>query len=313
MSSPPSDAPVDARPRDLAALRALALDRPAARVAVVCADDGVALEAVAAAARLRIAVPVLFGDPAAIAAKAPDGLLALSEVVTAAGPEDAAQRAAHAAGGGEVDVLMKGSLRTDQLLRAALSSRAGLRTGRLLSDVALYEDRVQGGPRLVGVTDGGLTVAPTLADKRDIVRNAVELLHRLGFARPRIAIMSATEAVTDAMPSTLDARVLSGEAARGEFGACDVYGPLALDNALSPAAAAAKGIDHPVAGHADCLVAASIEAGNHLGKAAKYLHGSTLGHVIVGARVPILIPSRVESAQDKLTSICLGVICSTDG
>lgn len=301
MSSPPSD---------LAALRRLALARPPARLAVVCADDGVALEAVAGAVELGIVAPVLFGDAAAIAAKAPDGLLDCCDVVATDSP---AQTAARAAGAGEIDVLMKGALRTDQLLRAALSSDAGLRTGRLLSDVAFYEDRVQGRPRLVGVTDGGLTIAPTLADKRDIVANAVELLHRLGFARPRIALMSATEAVTDAMPSTVDARTLTEEGARGELGECDVYGPLALDIALLPAAAAAKGLDSPVAGHADCLVATSIEAGNHLGKAAKYLHGSVVGHVIVGARVPILIPSRTESAEDKLTSICLGVICAGHG
>jgi phosphate butyryltransferase len=309
MSSPPSEARVDAPPRDLAALRALALDRPAARLAGVGADDRVALEAVAGAVEAGLVVPVLFGDPAAIAAVAPAGLLDRCELVPATGVEDAADRAVRA----DVDILMKGALRTDQLLRAALARDAGLRTGRLLSDVAFYDDRVQGAPRLVGVTDGGLSIAPSLADKRDIVRNAVAVLHRLGFARPRIAIMSATEAVTDAMPSTLDARALTEEAARGGFGACEVYGPLALDNALSPTAAAAKGIDHPVAGHADCLVAASIEAGNHLGKAAKYLAGSVLGHVIAGARVPILIPSRVESAEDKLTSICLGVICGGDG
>jgi phosphate butyryltransferase len=300
MSSPPSD---------LAALRELALGRPRARVAVVAAGDGVALEAVAGAVQLGIARPVLFGDPGAIAAKAPDGLLDRCEIVAS---DEPAAAAARAAGAGEVDVLMKGALRTDQLLRAALSSAAGLRTGRLLSDIAFYDDRVQGTPRLVGVTDGGLTIAPTLADKRDIVRNAVELLHRLGFARPRIALMSATEAVTDAMPSTLDAKALTDEALRGDFGACEVYGPLALDNALLPSAAAAKGLDHPVAGNADCLVAASIEAGNHLGKAAKYLHGSGVGHVIVGARVPILIPSRTESAEDKLTSICLGVVCASN-
>ena len=308
MSSPPSE--VEARPRDLAALLAMALGRPPARLAVVNAADGIALEAVAGAVELGIVTPVLFGGPAAIVTKAPDGLLDHCELVAT---DDPARAAAQAAGAGEVDVLLKGALRTDELLRAALSADAGLRTGRLLSDVAFYDDRVQGTPRLVGVTDGGLTIAPSLADKRDIVRNAVELLHRLGFARPRIALMSATEAVTEAMPSTLDARVLTDEAARGDFGDCDVYGPLALDNALLPSAAAAKGLDHPVAGNADCLVAASIEAGNHLGKAAKYLHGSAVGHVIVGARVPILIPSRTESAEDKLTSICLGVICATDG
>ena len=189
-----------------------------------------------------------------------------------------------------------------------LAPAAGLRTGRVLSDVLVAEHHLDGRTRLVGVTDGGVAIAPSLDDKREIVRNAVEIFHRLGFARPRIALMSATEVVTTAMPSTIDAQALTDEAQRGELGECEVYGPLALDNALLPSAATAKGIDSPVAGHADCLVAPSIEAGNILGKAFRFLRGGACGHVIVGAKVPVLIPSRVESAEDKLTSIALGVI-----
>jgi phosphate butyryltransferase len=162
--------------------------------------------------------------------------------------------------------------------------------------------------RLVGLTDGGLNVAPNLEQKVQIVENAIEVMRSLGIARPRIAIMSATEVVSDAVPSSKDAQALTAMGAQGAFGDAEVYGPLAVDNALLESAAAAKGIHHPVAGHADCLVAPNIEAANMFGKAAKYLGGSACAHVVVGARAPILIPSRVESAEDKLNAIALGVI-----
>jgi phosphate butyryltransferase len=199
-------------------------------------------------------------------------------------------------------------LRTDELLRAVLDKSAGLTMGRLLSDVMLYEDALSGQVRLVGLSDGGLNVAPSLEQKRQIVHNAVSVMHSLGRARPRIAIMCASEVVSESMPATLDARALTELGAAGEFGEAEVYGPLALDNALLESAARAKGIDNPVAGHADCMIMPNIEAGNLLGKAVKYLGGSQCAHVVAGAKVPILIPSRVESADDKLNAIALGVI-----
>ncbi len=212
------------------------------------------------------------------------------------------------AGDGEVDVILKGHLRTDELLRAVLDKQAGLRTGCLLSDVLFYEDTLSGNKRLVGITDGGLNVAPNRDQKEQIIRNAVSVLHCLGFARPKIAVMSATESVSENLPSTMDAAALTEIGRQGGFGEADVYGPLALDNALLLSAAETKGIRNPVAGQADCLVVPSIEAGNLLGKAVKYLGGSQCAHVVVGAKVPILIPSRVESADDKLNAIALGVI-----
>jgi phosphate butyryltransferase len=160
----------------------------------------------------------------------------------------------------------------------------------------------------VGITDGGLNVAPNLDQKKQIVLNAIEVLHCLGFERPKIALLSATEVVSEALPSTVDARALTEMGLAGEFGEAEVFGPLALDNALLSSAAEAKGIHNPVAGHADCMVVPMIEAGNVLGKAAKYMAGSQCAHVVVGAKVPILIPSRVESADDKVNAIALGVI-----
>ena len=295
--------------KTLAELRRCAQERGPRRVAVVVADDDVALTAAQHVMELGIATAVLVGDAAKIKAKAEElgqtGLPAGAEIVHA---KDAAGVSVQMARAGEVDVLLKGHLRTDELLHAVLDKATGLRTERLLSDVLLYEDTLAGETRLVGVTDGGLNVAPTLEQKRQIVMNAIEVMRCLGIRRPKMAIMSATEAVSKSVPSTEDARRLTEMGEAGEFGEAEVFGPLALDGALLESAARAKGITSAVAGHADCMVAPNIEAGNLLGKAVKYLGGSLCAHVVVGAKAPILIPSRVESVDDKVNSIALGVV-----
>lgn len=282
------------------------------RVGIVVADDDVALLAAAGAAELGLALPVLIGDEAKIRAKIREmdlmALISEAMFVGAANSSAAAAMAARMARDGEVDILLKGHLRTDELLRAVLDKEHGLRTGRLLSDVLLYEDTLSGYRRLVGITDGGLNVAPTFEQKKQIVLNAIDVMHAIGITRPKMALMSATESVSDSVPSTTDARMLAELAARGEFGEAEVYGPLALDNALLESAAKAKGITSPVAGHADCMVVPNIESGNLLGKAVKYLGGSQCAHVVVGAKVPVLIPSRVESVDDKINSVSLGVL-----
>jgi phosphate butyryltransferase len=279
-------------------------------VALVGAASASGLEALAEAAALGIASPVLVGDREEAAALIEgSGLEPLEGArwVPAAGPEAAAAAAVELAREGAVAVLLKGSLRTDQLMRAVLDRELGLRTGRLLSDVLLYEDTLSGRARLVGVTDGGINPAPDVAALQEIVANAVAVFRALGFDRPRVALLSATEAVSEAVPSTVAARAVV-EWASHALEDADVDGPLALDNALLESAAAAKAISGTVAGRADVMVAPSIEAGNILGKGVKYLGGSITAHVVVGARVPILIPSRVESARDKLHSIALGAL-----
>ena len=281
------------------------------RVGVVASEDEVALTAADAALRLGIAIPVLIGDERKTRMMV-DALelcaLSKTEFVDA---DNAALAAARMARDNLVDLLLKGHLRTDQLLRAVLDNKAELRYGRLLSDVFLYEDRLAGNLRLVGITDGGLNVSPSLEQKKQIVQNAIEVMRSLGLGRPKIAIMSATEAVSASVPSTVDAKALTEMGDAGQFGDVEIFGPLALDCALLGSAAQAKGVAHPVAGHADCMVVPNIEAGNLLGKSAKYLGGSQCAHVVAGARVPILIPSRVESVDDKLNSIALGVIFAT--
>ena len=296
--------------RTFAHLRRAAQPLGPRKVAVVAADDEVALTAAIGAFHLGIAHPVLIGDGEKIRAKAAS--LGLSELIDKAeiieSTDAPAITAARLASDGHVDVLLKGHLRTDELLHAVLDKQIGLRTGRLLSDVLLYEDTLAGEVRLVGITDGGLNVAPNLEQKKQIVQNAIEVLRCIGISRAKLAIMSATEAVSESLPSSVDARTLAKMGAAGEFGDVEICGPLALDCALLESAAKAKGISHPVAGHADCMVVPNIESGNLLGKSVKYLGRSDCAHVVVGAKVPILIPSRVESVDDKINSIALGVL-----
>jgi phosphate butyryltransferase len=307
MVDAPSDEGRELRSFGELRLRAQGLGPPC--VGVVAAEDETALTAADMALRLGIVRPVLIGAEREMRAKA--DALGLSTLVSKArfiDADDPARVASQMAREGQVNLLLKGHLRTDQLFRAVLDAKAGLRTGRLLSDVLLYEDRLGGDLRLVGISDGGLNVCPNLQEKQQIVRNAIEVMRSLGLRRPKIAIMSATEAVSSSVPSTVDAQALTKLGDAGEFGDADVFGPLALDCALSEQAARAKGIAHIVAGHADCMVVPNLEAGNLLGKAVKYLGGSECAHVVVGAKVPVLIPSRVESVEDKLNSIALGVI-----
>jgi phosphate butyryltransferase len=293
-------------------LREAARLRGPKRVGIVVADDDVALLAAAGVADVGLAVPVLIGDDSKIRHKirelGVEILLRESIFIGAADAAAAASTATRMASDGMLDILLKGHLRTDELLRAVLTKEGGLRTGRLLSDVLLYEDTQSGHKRLVGITDGGLNVAPTLEQKKQIVMNALDVMRAIGITRPKMAIMSATEVVTEALPSTMDASSLTEMAKLGAFGDADVYGPLALDNALLESAAKEKGVTSPVAGHADCMVVPNIEAGNLLGKAVKYLGGSQCAHVVLGAKVPILIPSRVESVDDKINSVSLGVL-----
>ena len=286
------------------------------RLVVAAAESTTALQAAGLARRQRLAEVILTGDPAGLRRRLAElgEDPALFTLVAADDDADAARRAVALVRGGEAVVLLKGRLQTGDLLRAVLDRRAGLRSeGRLLSDVLVADHPLSTEPRLVGVTDGGVNVAPDLGQKRAIIENAVALFQRLGYLRPKVACLCAVEKVSPAMPHTVDAQALAELNARGELGGCLVSGPLALDNALSEEAAREKGIDHPVAGHADVLLAPTIEAGNALGKSFTYLAHAHVAHVLVGALAPVLIPSRVERAEDKLMSIALGVLAAAPG
>jgi phosphate butyryltransferase len=284
------------------------------RLVVAAAESGTALKAAAMARRQGLAEVALTGDPEALRRR----LEALGEdparyqLCRADDDVEAARLAVGMVRAGEAAILMKGRLQTGDLLRAVLDRQAGLRqAGQLLSDVLVADHPLPGVRRLVGVTDGGVNVAPDLAQKKAIVENAVALFRRLGCDLPKVACLCAVERVNPAMPHTVDAQALAAMNAAGELGGCLVSGPLALDNALSLEAAREKGIDHPVAGHADLLLAPTIETGNALGKSFTYVGRAHVAHVIVGALAPVLIPSRVEQADDKLLSIALGVLAAS--
>jgi len=283
-------------------------------VAVPAAESETALAAVVEARRRGIARGLLLGDREGLV----DRLWKLEEdpshheIVHEPDDRRAAAIAVGRVRAGEASLLLKGRLPTGDLLRAVLDRDHGLRTGRILSDVMVSEHPSSPPRRIVGITDGGVNVAPRLAEKQAILQNAVRVFHRLGFARPVVAVLCAVETPSSAMPHTQDARALAEMAARGEIEGCDVVGPLALDNALLPWAAKAKGIEHPLAGRADVLLVPTIEAGNILGKAFSWLAGKPVAHVIEGARAPVLIPSRVERADDKLLSIALGILSAQE-
>jgi len=195
--------------------------------------------------------------------------------------------------------LMKGHLRTDQLLRPVLDRENGLRNGRLLCDVAFFETSHTGEPRLVGPLGwwNQCCTDPRTEEADHPERHRCLALS--GNAPSRIAVMSAIEVVSEAVPSTVDAHALTQMGLAGDFGDAEVFGPLALDNALLHSAAKAKGISSHVAGNADCLIVPSVEAGNLLGKAIHVLAGLAFGHIVVGAKVPILIPSRLKTRRPK--------------
>lgn len=211
---------------------------------------------------------------------------------------------------GAADILMKGSIDTGTLMKAVMRPETGVRTGRLLSDVFVFEYAQRLENRLVMITDGGLNVAPDLAAKAELIRNAVEVAHALGNPVPKVAVLAATEFVQANMAATLDAAALSKMNERGQIRGCVVEGPLALDGALAPCAAQEKQIGSAVAGAAEILVCPNIECANMLAKSVVYVGNARLGHVIAGGRIPILIPSRADRSDAKLLSLALGVVMS---
>jgi phosphate butyryltransferase len=209
---------------------------------------------------------------------------------------------------GRGDILLKGSVDTGTLMKAVLQPESMLRTGRLLSDVFVFEYPARAQNKLIMITDGGITLAPDLKGKSELIANAVEVAHALGNPNPKVAVLSASEFVIPALQSTVDAAALSKMNERGQITGCTVDGPLALDVALFPDAAKEKGIRSAVAGAAEILLAPGIEAANSLAKGIVSFGGLRLAHVVMGARVPILIPSRADGSDAKLLSIALGMV-----
>jgi len=288
----------------LAASRA---NGPKAVVAVGAQQDSV-LEAMAAAQQRGIARGILVGDEPQIRRIAEKCQVDLAEMEIFHEPliEDAAQRAMMLVAEGKAQIAMKGKVETAIFLRAVLNRELGLRTGRLLSHVAAFDMRDLG--RLLLISDAGVNIAPTLEQKADIVRNAIYVAHRLGLQEPNVAVLASTETVNPAIPANVEAAALAKMADRKQITGAIVDGPLALDNAISPDAAADKDISSQVAGRADILISPDIEAGNVLVKAIVYFARSPMAGVVVGAKAPLILPSRSDTFESKLDSMALGVL-----
>jgi phosphate butyryltransferase len=205
----------------------------------------------------------------------------------------------------EVDLLMNGRAQPVELMKAALDPKAGLRIGKLLTDVSIFE--IPEFDRLILVSDVAIIVTPTLSQKIAIVQNAIDTAIDLGIQLPKVAVLAATEMVNPEMPANMDAANLSKMAERGQIRGGLVDGPLAIDNAISPKAAAMKGIKGQVAGHADILITPDVESGNILAKAISYFARGRMAAVVVGAKCPIVMPSRSDPPEQKLMSLALGV------
>jgi phosphotransacetylase len=288
----------------LARCRALA----PVRTAVVHPCDETSVQAACEAASLGLIAPILVGPDRKILAAAERAGVDVSGFPLISTPHShaAADRGVALVRAGEASMIMKGSLHTDELMHAVLTPDSGLRTGRRVSHVYLMEAASYPKPLLI--TDGAINISPSLDDKRDIAQNAIDLARIIGIAEPKLAILSAVETVSARIPSTTDAASLCKMADRGQITGGILDGPLAFDNAISPAAAAEKGIVSPVAGNADILLAPDLVAGNILAKQLTFLGGAHAAGVVLGARVPIILTSRADSEQARVVSCALGVL-----
>lgn len=205
-------------------------------------------------------------------------------------------------------ILLKGKINTADLMRAVLHKEKGLRTENFMSNVFAFEDRREGKSRLVLLSDGGVNIKPDLTAMVAIIKNAVSFAQKLGVEKPKVALLAAIEMVNPDMEETLQASVITKMNQRGQIPDCIIDGPLALDNAISEFAAEKKGIASPVAGNADILIVPNIACGNILGKSVMYYAGFPAGNLTVGAKVPIMIPSRADRSESKLNSIALSIL-----
>lgn len=285
-----------------------AVGQPKKTVAVAVAEDHEVIEAVAKAIKLQLAQFRLYGNQEKIMGMLQEHGLQTSEhieVIAAASNAEAAELSVKAVRNGEADVLMKGNIPTANILKAVLNKEWGLRKGSVLSHVAAFE--VPNYDRLIFVTDAAMNIAPDVTQKAAIIQNTVEVARAIGIDLPKVAPIAAVEVVNPAMQATIDAAMLTQMNRRGQIKNCVVDGPLALDNAVSQIAAEHKGIVSDVAGKADILLVPTIEAGNVLYKSLVYFADAKVGAMIAGAKAPIVLTSRADSAETKVYSLALAV------
>ena len=275
---------------------------PPVTTAVVHPCDKISIEGVVEATRLGLIDPILVGPPARISDAAEHAKADISNypLIESAHSHDSAAKAVELVRQGKAEALMKGSLHTDELMGAVVARETGIRTARRISHCFVMD--VPGHSEPLIITDAAVNISPNLADKVDIVQNAIDLGHALGFPEVRVAIMSAMETVNPAVPSTIEAAALCKMAERGQIIGGILDGPLALDNAINAEAAAIKNIVSPVAGRANVLVVPDLEAGNMLAKSLSFLAGAAAAGIVLGTRVPIILTSRADSVITRLAS-----------
>ena len=281
---------------------------PRIRMGVVHPCSREALEGALDADRLGLIQAILIGPEPRIRSLAEECQLDLSgfSIINVPHSHAAAAKAVEMARAGEVDALMKGSLHSDEMLSAVVNAQTGLRTERRVSHVFVLD--VPRYPKPLLITDAAINVAPDFDAKVDIVQNAIDLAHALGIERPKVAILSAVETVMPKLRSSMDAAALSKMADRGQITGGLVDGPLAFDNAVSLAAAKTKGIQSEVAGDADILVVPDLESGNMLAKQLEYLGGAQAAGIVMGAKVPIVLTSRADSAHSRIASCAIAML-----
>jgi phosphate acetyltransferase len=281
---------------------------PTLATAVVWPLSDVALRGAIEAAVERLIDPTLIGDEAAIKALAAKLGVDISAypILNCDSERKAAELGVEMCRSGKAQSMMKGSLHTDELMKAAMKSDTGLRTSRRISHVFVMDTPAYA--RTLLITDAAINITPELEDKIHIVQNAIDLAHALGIPEPKVALLSAVETVNPKIKSTLDASALCKMADRGQITGGILDGPLAFDTAVSVKAATIKGLVSPVTGQADILVVPDLESGNMLAKQLEYLGGAQLAGIVLGARVPVILTSRADSAETRLTSCAVALL-----
>ena len=283
--------------------------RPVPTVVVHPCDE-TSLRGPVAAAEAGIITPILVGPAAKIFAVAEEARLDIDrfEIVDVSHSDEAAAKAVALIRAGKGELLMKGSLHTDELMRAVTSGTTGLRTARRISHVFIMD--VPTYHETLFITDAAINIFPDLDVKRDIIQNVIDLFIQVGLGTPRIAILSAVETVTSKIPSTIDAAALCKMADRGQITGGLLDGPLAFDNAIDPEAVRIKGIKSEVAGRAQILVVPDLEAGNMLAKNLSFMAKADSAGLVLGARVPIVLTSRADSVRSRLASCAAAALCA---
>ncbi|MCB8815963.1 bifunctional enoyl-CoA hydratase/phosphate acetyltransferase [Desulfosporosinus shakirovi] len=281
------------------------------KVAVAAAADKEVMEAIKLAVREELIIPVLIGDVEQIKRLAVEIKFSLERVELVDEPNalEAANRAVDFIVDGKAHFLMKGLINSSDFLRAVLRSERGLRTGRLLSHLAAFQ--VPGFSRLLFVTDGGMNIAPSLVQKKEILENSLLYLQGIGMDLVNVIVLAANEMVDSKMPATMDAQALAEMSRAGKFSGAIVEGPLALDGALSAVALKHKGISSQINGEVDLFLTPTIEVGNVLGKSMVYFAGATMAGIILGAQVPIVLTSRSDTPRSKFMALTMAALSRT--